>query len=105
MPTNYNKKLGCNYMVHVDLAPSQTIPETVLQNTVIEIRTKDESHPPSRWKLEDLCRLPLNQLTSSITWPSHGQQSFEFAKWFLENNTGTGMQTAVAIYYYRKITG
>lgn len=101
--TNYNKKLACNCMVHIDLAPSQQIPDKVLQETLIEIRTVDESHPPTQWKLESIYTLQLHQLTSVSTLPSHGIESFEFAKWFISNNEGSNTQSKVAVYYYRKV--
>lgn len=90
-------------MVHIDLAPSQQIPDKVLQETLIEIRTVDESHPPTQWKLESIYTLQLHQLTSVSTLPSHGIESFEFAKWFISNNEGSNTQSKVAVYYYRKV--
>lgn len=90
-------------MVHIDLAPSQKVPDQVLQETIIEIITDDESSPPTQWKLESIYPLKLHQLTSVSTLPSHGLESFEFAKWFIYNNAGSNTNTEVAVYYYRKL--
>jgi len=90
-------------MVHIDLAPKQRISEQVLQSTIIEIKTLDESHPATKWKLESIYSLQLHQLTSVTSLPSHGMESFEFAKWFITNNEGVNPQTEIAVYYYRKL--
>jgi hypothetical protein len=48
-PTNFNNKLHGAAMIHLDLAPWDSIPERALANTIIEIVTQDNSYPPSRW--------------------------------------------------------
>jgi hypothetical protein len=102
-PTNFNNKLACECMIHIDLAPKQPVPGSVLQSTIVEIRTKDESHPPTNWKLESIYTLQLYQLTSVTTLPSHAMESFDFAKWIITNNEGVNPQSDVAVYYYRKL--
>lgn len=101
--TNFNKKLACDCMIHVDNAPRQQVTEHVLTSTIVEIITEDGSHPPTKWKLESIYWLQLHQLTSVTTLPSHGLESFDFAKWFIINNEGANSQTEVAVYYYRKL--
>lgn len=100
---NFNSKLACDCMVHIDIAPRQQISGQVLDATVIEIRTVDESHAPTHWKIESIYNLQLHQLTSVSTLPSHGMESFDFAKWFISNNNGATPQSDVAVYYYRKV--
>ncbi len=102
LQTNYNNKLACDYFIHIDLEPKTGIPESVLENTVFEIRTKDNSHPPVKFKLVDLTRCPLENLTSNVTYQSHGLDWFDFIKWFMEKNSLMDYRARVAIYQYRK---
>jgi hypothetical protein len=98
--TNLNGKLGCTGMVHIDKAPAQPIPERDLDDTVIEIQTLDNSYPPVKYILRDLLRLPLHEVRSIMSVPSHGMDSFEFAKWFMNRNETGDTCYPVAIYYY-----
>ncbi|THU34229.1 hypothetical protein FAM09_24740 [Niastella caeni] len=102
-PTNFNNKLACDCMIHIDIAPKAHVSAHVLESTIIEIIIADESYPATKWKLESIYPLKLFQLTSVSSMPSHGMESFEFAKWFLTNNVGANSQTEIAIYYYRKM--
>jgi hypothetical protein len=90
-------------MVHIDLAPLQPIPESVLDKTIIEIHTKDNSHPPTSWKLYSLCRLQLHQITSLMSMPSHGIPCFDFCKQMMQQYEQLKTTSQVAIYYYQKI--
>ena len=102
-PTNYNKKLECDGMVHIDLPPKEPVSNKVLKETVIEIKTSDESAPSTKWRLDSIFPLKLYQLTDISTLPSHGLESFDFAKWFITNYEGSSPQTEVAVYFYYKI--
>lgn len=101
-PTNQNGKLACQAMVHIDLAPSSGIPASKVENTLIEIKTADNSFPPTYWKLSCLLRLELHQLTDYMTIPSHGLEAFEFQKQLLSSNMNLKTTSPVAVYYYRK---
>ena len=102
-PTNLNNKLQNQCFIHIDAAPARGLPESELEKTEIEIRTADNSHPPTRWKLNDLYRLPLCDLTSIMTFQSHALDAFEFQRSFLEKNRSCDTCFPVAIYFYRKI--
>lgn len=101
--TNYNNKLSNDAFIHIDLAPSTGIPESVAAATILEIKTKDNSHPPVKCKLVDLCRFPLYQVVNLATWSSHGILASEFIEWFMEKYKSTHITTPLAIYYYQKI--
>lgn len=90
-------------MVHIDIAPKQTVSAQVLENTIIEIKTLDDSHPSTKWKIESIYPMKLYQLTSISTLPSHAMESFDFAKWIISNNDNLNPQSDVAVYYYRKL--
>jgi hypothetical protein len=98
--TNYNGKLACQSFIHVDIAPRGSVPQTLLDQTVFEIITKDNSHPPVLVKLYDMARLPFNNLTNVLTWPSHGMTSHDFKKWFSRQAKETKADTGMAIYFY-----
>ena len=103
LPTNINGKLNCNGMLHIDKEPGMRIGQRQLDAFLIEIHTADNSHPPSRWKLVDMLRLPLYQLSSTITFPSHGMDMFAFAKDFISKNANAGTTTPMAVYFYQRI--
>src|SRR3954463_2206326 len=81
LTTNFNNKLECNRFIHLDTAPKGGMPESLLENTVYEIRTDDHSHPPISVKLKDLLRIKLSEINSAITWQSHGMELFEYIDW------------------------
>lgn len=99
-PTNFNNKLGCRAMVHIDSAPAQGIPESWLDWTVIEIRTADNSHVPTTWKLWAIRRFALAELIDLETMSSHGMPAIEFYGYWKENHPGAGPATPMAVYYY-----
>lgn len=100
--TNYNGKLGTAAMVHVDFAPIKPLSETHMRATIIQIQTKDRSHPDTYWRLEDLLRLRLHELGTVEAFASHGLGSFDFAKWFMQKHDTQNTQIHLAIYFYRK---
>jgi hypothetical protein len=101
--TNFNNKLACSKFIHIAEAPTTGLNETLLQQTVVEISTKDDSHPPIKTKLVDLCRLPLYQLTDICTFQSHGMTVNEFVFWHERTNRNASPVQLMAIYYYEKI--
>lgn len=101
--TNYNNKLQCGSFIHIDLAPTQGIPESVLENTEVELHTRDNSHPPVKARLMDICRLELHQLHSLATWQSHGMDHLKFREWITQQNPSLTIASKMCIYYYQKI--
>lgn len=102
IPTNFNNKLHCNCMIHIDIAPRTTIPESTLEKSVIEFQTQDNSYPPTSWKLIDLSRVTLNNVNSVYTWQSHAMDAFDWITWFKGLHPDLNSDTPLAIYYYKK---
>jgi len=103
IPTNFNNKLACPIMQHVDLAPYAGIKESLMESSVVEIRTADGSYPPSQWKLFDLLRLESDQLAGVITYPSHGMDSSDFFQWLVKAYAGKKDITKLAVFFYKKL--
>jgi hypothetical protein len=98
--TNYNNKLACQCFIHIDVAPKVRIPESQLERP-LEIRTADNSHPPIQAKIVDMLRLPLRDITSIFSWPSHGLDSLNFKLWMMEKQTPADQE--MAVYFYSKM--
>jgi hypothetical protein len=103
LPTNFNNKLACDFFIHIDEAPRSGIPESKLENTVIEIRTSDNSHPPVKTKMKDIIRLPLGDLSSALTWQSHGIDSIGFVKTTIQHKPKLNIKSPMAVYFYQRI--
>lgn len=105
-PTNFNNKMGCTAMVHIDLAPFKKPVRSELESTVIEIYTADHSHPPIKAMLFDILFVKLNRLACLMTLPSHGLDEVEFVKYMFDRYPGKmELHTEVAVYYYKKVNG
>lgn len=102
LKTNYNHKLGCDYIVHLDVAPSKTINESVADDLIFVINTLDHSHPPVEYKLDDIARFPLRELTDTTTRLSHGMTREEYKQFVAEKKYQE--ETLMALYYYKKVT-
>lgn len=100
--TNYNNKLACQCFPHIDIAPAGGIPESKLNDTIIEIRTADNSHPPVKTKLINLIRLKLWQVSDALSYPSHGMDSTAFQEWMITHND-ISFDKSMAVYFYQKI--
>ncbi len=103
IPTNYNNKLACDCFLHIDMAPLGPVIETKIQNTPIEIRTADNSHPPVTVKLNDLLRLPLHDISALFTWPSHAMDKLTYISHLLTQKPNINNTTPMAVYFYQKI--
>lgn len=101
--TNYNNKLACNSMIHIDLAPQQSIAESKLTSLEFEIRTSDNSHPPVMFKVVDLIRIPLTDIGDLMTWQSHGMNSDEYLSWLLNENQAITIYSTMAVYFYKRV--
>lgn len=101
--TNFNNKLDSPYFIHVDFAPKTGIPESILDKTVYEITTEDNSHAPVTVKLEDLARMELQNVCDIITWQSHGMNSREYLGYLMSKHKDLTGHTPMAVYLFRKI--
>jgi hypothetical protein len=100
--TNYNNKLACPYFIHLDIAPARgSVPESVLDNTLIVISTMDGSHAPVRTRLYDLARFPLKELNDNLVMLSHGMTKDQFLDLLLKKK-GISADTELAVYYYHQ---
>lgn len=104
MATNFNNKLDCPKFIHLDLAPEKGLPESVLQNTVYEIITEDNSHSPIKVKLDDLARLELGKVSNLITWQSHGMTLIEFIDYMIGRGKDITKDTPMAVYLFHRVT-
>lgn len=101
--TNFNNKMDCQAFIHIDVAPRHGLPESVLEKTVYEIRTKDASHAPVNAKLEDLIRLQLHEISDAFTWPSHGVRALDYFKMIINEKPEIRYDSLMAIYFFKKI--
>jgi len=113
--TNINNKLGCNGFLHLDVEPATGMPtDDALEHSVIEISTDDNSHPPTLYKLTDVCPLPAIKVGAGLIMASHGMTPEEYADYLFATQvyykpgyngkptTGLAVKR-LAIYYYKKI--
>jgi hypothetical protein len=100
--TNYNNKMDCKCFPHIDIAPVGGIPESKMEETVIEIRTADNSHAPVKTKLVNLLRLPLWQINDALTYPSHGVDSTTFQEMMVVDNHAD-FSKSMAVYFYERL--
>lgn len=98
--TNYNNKLDCPHFIHIDLAPSGSVTETVLNNTVIEISTADQSHTPVQKKITDLAKARFKDIRGIFFHLSHGMTSEQYLQLAKKENKKIDEETMMALYYY-----
>lgn len=104
--TNWNNKMGCQCIIHVDLAPIHTPLRADLENTTVEIRTADVSHPSIERKLYDISFFKLGMISDYVALSSHGLTAMELVKFFEEKYPATARfagingDTNMAIYFY-----
>jgi hypothetical protein len=103
LATNFNNKLSCPNFIHLDVAPPHGIPESVLNETVYEIVTEDDSHPPVKAKLVDLARIELGKVSDVITWQSHGMNTVEYFSYLIEKGKDIGPDDKMAVYLFQQI--
>lgn len=88
-------------MVDITQAPAHPIPESKLKDTFFVITWEDGTR--ATYQCIDLIRVSLQNLTSLTTCLSHGMESFEFVKAWLEKYPKHNLSTEMAIYFYKKI--
>jgi hypothetical protein len=102
--TNYNKKLGCPGMVHLDMAPSNMPRYSQLETSLVEISTEDESHEPIQYELLDIVPLDPGQVRDHFTMASHGINADEFAEYaFTKYSAKQLSRQGIALYIYRRL--
>jgi len=101
--TNFNQKLGCTGMIHIDLAPKKPPTLQEMDQIIFEIQTKDGSAAPVLYKLTGLLLLPFEKICWQQSYPSHGMSTLELADFFFERySTNFKWSTIVAVYFYLK---
>lgn len=99
--TDFNKKLGCNAMIHLAPPPVRKRHRSEIEATVITIHTKDKSQEPSYWRLIDISQpMRLWDVPLHLTLASHGMDPYTFIKQFLDNNEQANRDTPLVLYYY-----
>ncbi len=99
--TNFNNKLQCPAFIHIDFMPQQTVPNEVLMQKNVCIKTSDGTSPAVIRKLYWLQPLQLAQVTDILSFTSHGMPANEYCKWLINEYPGqVTMQTQMAIYFY-----
>jgi hypothetical protein len=99
---NYNNKLQSEAFVHISTAPAGGVPESKAKGP-ITISVIDHPEISVTVELVDICRLNFCQLLSIHTLPSHGMLCDEFAEWWCKKYPNCVSDTAMAVYYYKKI--
>lgn len=100
--TNFNGKMDCQHFIHLDLAPMGRLTEEIADKNLIEIKTKDGSHPPVVCRLVDLARFPLVKTNQAFTMVSHGMMANEFINYTMAKYQNVTPSTEMAIYCYKK---
>lgn len=99
--TNYNQKLNCKAMVHIDVMPGRIPSHSELDGTIVEIRTADESFLPSRWRLYDMLFAPFKTVNDIMAFTSHGMTSIELSNMFFNKyHPKFNWNTEIAVYFY-----
>ncbi len=102
--TNFNNKMVCDAFVHIDIAPRRKPLHSELDRTIVEIRTADQSHPPTKNRLYDMLFIPFKELSDQLAFSSHGMTAMELANYFFNKHQSENFSwnTEVAIYFYLK---
>lgn len=102
--TNFNNKMACDWIVHIDLAPTAPPQRAWMDETVIEIRTEDQSHPSIERKLDDMLIMELQQINDYLSYPSHGMGAISLINHFyVEYPERMNPKTKMAVYYYKPV--
>lgn len=104
--TNFNQKLCCDAFIHIDFAPSSSPVRSAVEQTIIEIKTADNSHEPVKVSCYDIIISDLQSICyDMVTMVSHGKPAVEYAKHIMDEKYPgkVSWTTPMAIYYYKKI--
>ena len=99
--TNFNNKMCNDAFVHIDLAPRQRPSRKVLDDSIIEICTNDNSHEPVRKRLYDLLFMPYQKVSCLLALCSHGMTDMQLANYmFDKHGPGFSWTTEICVYFY-----
>jgi hypothetical protein len=103
---NYNNKLTCDYLWHIDLPHNGNITQEYLNETIIEISVRDASIAPQNFKMEEGFYIDfLKPLGNYLTMISHGMTEKEFVDHIFNKYPNTIQETTqLYCYVYKKIT-
>jgi hypothetical protein len=101
--TNYNNKIGCTGMVHIDLAPRIFPVKSEAERMVFEIKTADNSHPPITYTFYDMITFPLKDVPCLFSLASHGMTEMEFCDYMFSKYKTITWNERIAVYFYRRI--
>lgn len=97
--TNFNKKLDNDCFCHIQLPWEDGITE----KTIIEMCTKDESHPPVKVVVIDSVKQKLSELSASYTYLSHGMEKVMFLAMLQQKAPSIKSDSVLAVYFYKAI--
>jgi hypothetical protein len=101
--TNYNNKIGCAGIVHIDLAPSRIPSKLDNDKYIFDISTNDGSHPTVRYKFEGLNICSLKEVPGILCIASHGMDDIQFCEYMFSKYKNITWNTKIAVYLYRRI--
>ena len=105
--TNYNNKLTNTAFIHLDLAPSKKPLRSVIDSTLYEIFTVDNSFPGGQYILYDMVFMSLAQIVDWLTFASHGVDALTFVESVFQKHKKRikpiTWKTEMCIYFYKKI--
>ncbi len=97
LKTNFNHKLNCNGFIHIVPVSSAAL-EYI--NKEITMGTHDNSFPATRFKLIEISKLPLKDLSNALTVASHGITRDTFISKFLADFPNISLDTEVLILVF-----
>jgi hypothetical protein len=101
--TNFGGKMGNETFIHVDLAPTKPVNEPIMLRVIVEVRTRDNSHPPVYCRLYDLARFPLHKCHRIYTMNSHHMDPNDFINYLYKKYRNLTPHTPLAAYFYHHI--
>lgn len=103
--TNYNKKLHCDIVWHIDLPPKNEITMQKMDELVIEISVQDNSIEPQKFKLIGYHEIRLDKpIGNPLCYISHGMTEKQLID-HLFNKYPNSMTNSnkLGLYIYQKI--
>ena len=102
--TNYNNKMHCFSFPHVDLAPKSLPIRSKLESTIIEIRTKDNSHNPIKRVVYDLLIIKVKELNDMMAMMSHDMTASDLIDHLFEiHGNNFSLDASLCIYFYQSV--
>ena len=98
---NDNNRLLCEAFLQLHFCPPKPVTESDLSQVYIVPVDGEEIYI----QMTGLIRVPFDQISSLMTIPAAGLESFEWKKRWLETYPATNDNTMMAVYMYRRIKG